>query len=46
MILEQDCELFSLVGSGTVDIPVDLGGTTDGFLNLLKVNEGHHIELN
>ena len=44
--MEQDHELFSLVGSGTVNIPVDLGGTIDGFLNLLKVNEGHHVELN
>lgn len=35
----------SLVGSRAIDIPVDLG-TTDSFLNLLKVNEGHHVELN
>lgn len=41
--MQQDCELVSLVGSGTMDAPVDLGEITDSFLNLLKVNDGHHV---
>lgn len=35
--------MSNLVGSGTMIIPVVLGGTTDRFLNF---NEGHHVELN
>lgn len=46
MVSEQDCELLSLGGGVTVEIPVDLGGNIDGFLKLLKVKEGRHIELN
>lgn len=28
-----------------MDVPIDLGEIPDSFLNLLRVNEGHHVDL-